>query len=163
MKSLAIRDSAAEIQKDLAYLLYDGQDFTIELPEEADPWELPLLLSSACQKGMRHIEADWARAWVQQRIIPPNRHNIQQILRRYGLRQYNEFQLLMLNQGRCTQDSYYLVPVKELPRDMQVCAQNVQSPEASCDPAASRKHGSGQSKSRLPQYLIDQLNRQNRP
>ena len=53
MKIFAIRDAADTSKKDLAYLLYYETDkrFYIELPENADPWETPLLLSSFVQKG----------------------------------------------------------------------------------------------------------------
>ena len=48
MKIFAIRDESATQQIDLAYLLYYEAEkrFYIELPENADPWETPLLLSS---------------------------------------------------------------------------------------------------------------------
>ena len=48
MKIFAIRDESSQKQKDLAYLLYYEQEkrFYIELPENADAWETPLLLDS---------------------------------------------------------------------------------------------------------------------
>ena len=48
MKIFAIRDESAQEQKNLAYLLYYEQEkrFYIELPENADAWETPLLLDS---------------------------------------------------------------------------------------------------------------------
>ena len=48
MRTFAIRDELDDSKKDLAYLLYYENDkkFYIELPEEADPWETPLLLAS---------------------------------------------------------------------------------------------------------------------
>ena len=48
MKIFAIRDESSQEQKDLAYLLYYEQEkrFYIELPENADAWETPLLLDS---------------------------------------------------------------------------------------------------------------------
>ena len=53
MKIFAIRDESATQQSDLAYLLYYEVEkrFYIELPENADPWETPLLLSSFIKKG----------------------------------------------------------------------------------------------------------------
>ena len=53
MKIFAIRDESAVNQIDLAYLLYYEVEkhFYIELPENADPWETPLLLSSFVKKG----------------------------------------------------------------------------------------------------------------
>lgn len=115
MKIFAIRDAADDKKKDLAYLLYYELDkrFYIELPEDADPWETPLLLASFLNKGERTVNSYWSRLWVQQRIVPPDRQNIGQILRDNGLKTYDEYALLMLASGRCEQDDYYLVPIDE--------------------------------------------------
>ena len=112
MKIFAIRDATDNAQKDLAYLLYYEVDkrFYIELPENADPWETPLLLASFAQKGEHTINSYWSRIWVQQRIVPSDRQNIAQILRDNGLKTYDEYELLMLSSGRCEQDDYYLSP-----------------------------------------------------
>ena len=115
MKVFAIRDKTDKAGKDLAYLFYYEADrrFYIELPEAADPWETPLLLSSFAQKGEYTVNSYWSRLWVQQRIVPSDRQNISQILRDNGLKNYDEYSLLMLSNGRCEQDDYYLVPIEE--------------------------------------------------
>ena len=115
MKIFAIRDESATVQTDLAYLLYYEQEkrFYIELPEDADPWETPLLLSSFIKKGERTVNSYWSKLWVQQRIVPTDRQNLGQILRDNKLKEYDEFDLLMLAMGRCAQDDYYLVPLTE--------------------------------------------------
>ena len=113
MKIFAIREDGA--QKDLAYLLYyeAAKKFYIELPENADPWDTPLLLSSFAKKGETSVNSYWSREWVRQRIVPTDRQNITQLLRENKLKQYDEFDLLMLSMGRCAQDDYYLTPVEE--------------------------------------------------
>lgn len=122
MKIFAIRDESAEIQKDLAYLLYYEMEkrFYIELPGDADPWETPLLLDSFARKGEKTVNSYWSQLWVQQRIIPTDRQNLGEILRDNGLKEYDEFDLLMLAMGRCAQDDYYLVPLEEndLPKEI---------------------------------------------
>lgn len=59
MKIFTIRDETDNSQKDLAYLLYYETEkrFYIELPEDADPWETPLLLSTFAQKGEHTINS----------------------------------------------------------------------------------------------------------
>lgn len=59
MKIYAIRDESAEVQKDLAYLFYYEieKQFYIELPENADPWETPLLLDSFVKRGEMTVNA----------------------------------------------------------------------------------------------------------
>ncbi len=122
MKIFAIRDESVEIQKDLAYLIYYEMEkrFYIELPDDADPWETPLLLDSFVKRGEKTVNSYWSQLWVQQRIIPTDRQNLGEILRDNGLKEYDEFQLLMLAMGRCAQDDYYLVPLNEndLPKEI---------------------------------------------
>lgn len=122
MKIFAIRDDENKSAKDVAYLFYYEKDkrFYIELPDDADPWETPLLLSSFLKKGQRTVNAYWSRMWVQQRIVPPDRQNLGMILRDNGLDDYDEYKLLTMTDGRCAQDSYYLVPLsrQDLPEEL---------------------------------------------
>lgn len=124
MKIFAIREDGDPTQKDLAYLLYYevAKRFYIELPENADPWDTPLLLSSFAKKGEMSVNSYWSQEWVRQRIVPTDRQNISQLLRENKLRQYDEFDLLMLSMGRCAQDDYYLVPIEEsaLPKKVRI-------------------------------------------
>lgn len=115
MKIFAIRDESDPAGTTLAWLIcYETAGrFYIELPDDADPWKTPLLLSSLLKKGEHSVNAYWSRIWVQQRIVPPDRQNLGQILRDNGLESYDEFALLMKAQGRCAQDTYYLVPLTE--------------------------------------------------
>ena len=115
MKIFAIRDETDDSRQNLAYLLYfeTTKCFYIELPDDADQWEVPLILSSFVRKGERTVNSYWSRLWVQQRVIPSDRQNIGQILRENGLKEYDEFELMMLTKGRCEQDDYYLTPIKE--------------------------------------------------
>ena len=115
MKIFAIRDESAEIQKDLAYLLYYELEkrFYIELLDGTDPWEMPLLLDSFLKSNETTVNSYWSKIWVEQRIIPSDRQNIGEILRDNHLKEYDEYELLMLAMGRCAQDDYYLVPIDE--------------------------------------------------
>lgn len=123
MKIFAIRDDSAVPQTDLAYLLYYESEkrFYIELPDDADPWETPMLLSSFVKKGETSVNSYWSKMWVQQRIVPTDRQNLGQILKDNGLQEYDEFDLLILAMGRCAQDDYYLVPMEgtQLPAQIQ--------------------------------------------
>jgi predicted DNA-binding transcriptional regulator AlpA len=123
MKIFAIRDEADKEQKDLAYLLYYETEklFYIELPDDADPWETPLLLSSFAKRGEKTVNSYWSKLWVQQRIVPTERQNLGQILKENGLKEYDEYRLLMLSMGRCAQDDCYLIPMEEgeLPMEIQ--------------------------------------------
>ena len=116
MRIFAIKDETMPQDTILGYLIYHetSNAFFIELPEGADSWELPLLLSPFADRGEYSIDSNWSRRFVQQRIVPQDRQNIGQILRDNGLKEYDEFSLLMLTMGRCEQDDCYLV---EIPSD----------------------------------------------
>ncbi len=115
MKIFAIRSDSMRKAKDLAYLIYyeNAKSFYIELPEDADEWETPLILSSYLKKGERTVDAYHSKMWVQQRIVPPDRQNLGQILKENGLDSYDEFELLMLSKGRCSQDDYYIQAISK--------------------------------------------------
>lgn len=123
MKIFAIRDESMQEQTDLAYLLYYETEkrFYIELPQDADPWTTPLLLASFAKKGERTVNSYWSKIWVQQRIIPSDRQNLGSILKDNGLKEYDEYELLMLAMGRCAQDDYYLAAIEEnqLPKEIR--------------------------------------------
>lgn len=115
MKIFAIRDEQETPKKDLAYLFYHekSKKFYIELPDDANEWDTPLLLSSFAARRKHTINSFWSLKWVQQRIIPPERQNIRQILMENGLKEYDEYKLLRLAKGRCAQDSYRITPIEE--------------------------------------------------
>ena len=115
MKIFAVRDMNDSTNKDIAYLIYyeKAKRFYIELPDDADPWETPLLLSSFLKRGERTVNSYWSRLWVQQRVIPQDRQNLGHILKDNGLKDYDEFDLLVLANGRCAQDDYYLSAISE--------------------------------------------------
>ena len=117
-----IKDESLSPDRVLGYLIFyeKSRTFYIELPDDADPWETPLLLSSFLDRGEHSIGSYWSHMWVQQRIVPPERQNIGQILKAARLSEYNEFALLLLNMGRCAQDDCYLeeISADDLPDEL---------------------------------------------
>ncbi len=115
MKIFAIRDENDSSNKNLAYLLYYEREkrFYIELPEDADVWETPLILDSFVKRGERSVNEYYSKLWVQQRIVPTDRQNIGQVLKANGLNVYDEYALLTLADGRCAQDDYYIEELSE--------------------------------------------------
>ena len=85
--------------KKLNILDEKDKKFYIELPDTADYWETPLILSSFLKRGKKTIDSHWSKIWVQQRIVPTDRQNLGQILKANGLEEYDEFKLLMLAKG----------------------------------------------------------------
>lgn len=122
MKIFAVKnESNPEIVS--AYLFYyeKSKKFYIELTDDADEWNTPIILSSFVKRNIRTVNSRWSRIWVEQRIVPSDRQNLAQILKDNGLKKYDEFNLLMLSNGRCAQDDFFLSPVlfDELPEDIK--------------------------------------------
>ena len=120
MRIFAIKDETMPKEQILGYLIYyeNAKSFYIELPDDADPWDLPPILSSFMKRGKHSVNSYWSRLWVEQRIIPQERQNIGQILRDNGLETYDPFSFLLLSMGRCAQDDCYLeeIPTDHLPQ-----------------------------------------------
>lgn len=70
--------------------------------------EAPFMMSSFVRWGIRHINAEWSMRWVRSRIVPSSRQNIGQILRENHMKSYDEYALLLKNEGRCCQDEYHI-------------------------------------------------------
>ena len=122
MKIFAIRNDNDNTA--LSYLIYYeiADKFYIEIADYADEWSVPFYLASFVRKGTFTVNAKQSQEWVRQRIIPPDRQNIGQILKDNGLNNYREYELLMLGEGRCAQDDYSLEQIAE--NDLPMCIKN---------------------------------------
>ena len=122
MKIFAVKDADTSSKKTLAYLFYyeTNKEFYIELPSDIDMWEAPLLLSTFVERGQYSIDRYFSGLWIEQRIVPSDRQNLGHILRDNKLAEYDEYKLLLLGEGRCAQDEYYITPItyEELPSEI---------------------------------------------
>lgn len=109
MYRFAIKNGAYN-GKIVGYLHYDEdiQEYMIEIPEDVKSFEAPMILADFIKRGQRKIGKEWSLRWVQQRVIPPERQNIGQILHENGMKFYSEFPFLLKNQGRSCQDECYI-------------------------------------------------------
>ena len=91
MKVCAIRDEYENRNTVLGYLFYyeRSRDFFIELRDDLDAGEFPILLSLFVQKRTYSIGREWSARWVQARIVPRDRQNLGAILRDNGLSEYD--------------------------------------------------------------------------
>ena len=112
MRRFAIKNKVYN-GKTVAYLNYDEEkhEYEIEVPENVSSAEAPMIIADFIDKNQRKIDKEWSLRWVKQRVIPPERQNIGQILKENGMEYYDEFSLLIMNQGRSCQDECYLVEV----------------------------------------------------
>ena len=126
MRIFSIKDDFMSPDTILGYLIYYEipKAFYVELPDDADFWKTPPILSSFVERNEYTVSSSWSHRWVQQRIVPRDRQNIIQILRDNDLKEYDEFSLLMLAMGRCEQDDCYLEEVNDIPEFLEHRWQN---------------------------------------
>lgn len=91
---------------ELTYDAGSGQ-FEFAAADGAGACDVPAMFAPFVAQGT-HVPGHWVNAWVQERIAPPSRQNIGQILREHGLDAYDPCALLMAHGGRSTQDGFYL-------------------------------------------------------
>ena len=86
MKIFALKEESSDNSETVVYgwLTYfeEEKEFRIRLCEEIDYWECPIFFSPFVKKGEYVLNVHWSRAWVQQRILPWERQNLQMILQK---------------------------------------------------------------------------------
>lgn len=102
--------------EEYAVLSYDEEKdvYHVSIPASVNPDNLPAILGILARKGVREIEDRWARQFVKERVVPPDRQNIGMILRDAGLGYYSEFALLVYTSGRCAMDEFFIEEIGEL-------------------------------------------------
>ena len=115
MKSYAIYDADLNRTIPIGYLFYyeKAEEFVIELCEDLEEWDAPLLFQGLVRQGIYTVSCEDSLLWVKERVIPSGRQNIGMILKSHHLKKYSEMALLALSKGRCAQDACYLNEVRE--------------------------------------------------
>lgn len=113
MHKFEIRNAEREDLGVLGYLYYDEEKdvYKTEVLPDTIIGELPAILYLWANKGEYILEGKEALRFVRARVIPPDRQNIGEIMRKVGMKYYSEFPLLQYTSGRCCQDECYLVEV----------------------------------------------------
>lgn len=124
MKSYAIYDKDLERDSAIGYLFYydKADSFIIELCEDLDEWEAPLLFQKFIREKRYTISREASFMWVRERVIPSGRQNIGSILKNHKLNSYSEIAFLRLSKGECSQDNCYIteIPEEKIPKDITV-------------------------------------------
>ena len=105
----------------VAYLDYDSekQEFFLKIREDVRVSSLPGMLRLFAQKGLYEPGEEWSLRWVQERIIPLDRHGIGIILRENGMTHYDECAILETSQGRSAQDDLLVLPCEDVKEKTQ--------------------------------------------
>lgn len=108
-------DNVVSPTDEYAILSYDEDtdEYTITIPDSVSPDDLPAIPGILARKGIREIGDKWARRFVKERVVPPDRQNIGMILREVGIPYYSEFPLLVYTNGRCSMDEFYLEEIAD--------------------------------------------------
>ena len=114
MKSYAIYDADLDRKSPIGYLFYyeKSQNFIIELNDDLDEWEAPLLFQKQVREKNYTVSREYSLMWVKERVIPSGRQNIGSILKNHKLKEYSEMALLEISKGKCSQDACYIQEIE---------------------------------------------------
>lgn len=114
LRIFEIRNDSLEPAEEYATLTYDEETekYAVHIPESIDCNDLPAILSLLVKQGMREIDDKWARRFVTERVVPPDRQNIGTIMRQLHMKKYSEFPILEYTSGRCCMDDFYLKEIE---------------------------------------------------
>lgn len=105
-----------EISLSIGFLLYYEREksYVIEL-NEVDEWTAPLIFSNKVKSGNFSIGRELTKIWINERVIPSGRQNINSILANAKMQYYDEMILLEKSSARCSQDSMYIKQIDYVP------------------------------------------------
>ena len=92
-------------------------DCYIELNEGLE--EYPIFFQSFINKNKYTINSYWTYKWINERIVPYERGNINSILKDNKIPYYNELLLLISSKGNSSMDDNYIEEIKESDLDDQ--------------------------------------------
>lgn len=159
MFAFDIIDGRARNAAPCGRLFYDAErdEWHIEIAEGVGPEEVPFLFSAFVERGERAIGPAWARRWVAERVVPPGRQNLGEILRANGLREYSEFALLAFGKGACSQDYFVLRGPFPVSEDGEIMDDRLQLRQAIGRAVAGARRERGLTQKQLAERaLIDQ-------
>ncbi|MBR0400402.1 MAG: hypothetical protein IJH95_06285 [Mogibacterium sp.] len=114
MKIFEIIDESRE-DKQLGYLfcLEKSGEYCIELNPGVRAEDFPIFMASFINRNIFTVDPEWSRRWVESRVIPTDRQNLGMVLRENRMKEYNLLRLLILGEGRCSQDDCAVRPADE--------------------------------------------------
>lgn len=120
-RTFLIKDASRDDRK-IGILSYNTntKNFKLKILTGYPITEYPIILHLALERGYTELPQDWVDIWVKERLIPPNRQNICDILTAAGLKTYDEFGMLMYTNGRCAQDYCFLEEITEASEDKDI-------------------------------------------
>ena len=115
MKIFHIMDEESKSLVGVLFYEEKEKNCHIELPEYLDEWTAPLLFTGYIKQKIYSISQDVSLLWVEERVSPSGRQNLQSILEHHQINGYDEMKFLEISEGRCSQDSLYIKESNEVP------------------------------------------------
>ncbi len=109
-----IVDGKRRKSKPCGHLLFSpDRGFRIEISDDATTEKVPALFVPFIERGEKVIDDEWARRWVQDRICPPGRQNLGEVLTAHGLNEYDEIVLLRSSCAKSSQDDFIVREIRQ--------------------------------------------------
>ena len=93
-------------------LLSSKDKYLVTLIDGLDDYEVPIDFMMKYIEGRREFRGQEVFEWIQDRVIPSGRQNIDEILRKMNLPEYDELGIFMYFNGKCCRDSYRIEEIK---------------------------------------------------
>lgn len=104
MKTCLIKDEVNNLELGFLFYFENKDIYIVELNDELKENDVPIFFLPFIKRNEYTIDIKWSKVFVEKRIVPSERQNINSILKNNNLKNYDEYKLLILSKGRCSQD-----------------------------------------------------------
>ena len=91
---------------------YNNGKYIAECLVDKDDKDYPVALFGL-NKEIKKDDQDVIRFWLEDRVVPRTRQGLEMLLESVGMEHWDLEQLLELNQGKCSNDYFYLEIINE--------------------------------------------------
>lgn len=89
------------------FTMYDKDNLQIELIDGLETMsDIPIDFYLEYMKGQRVFGTKVVKEWIYDRVIPSGRQNIDAILDKVGIEEYNPLSIFLYCNGKCVRDNY---------------------------------------------------------
>lgn len=87
-------------------LFYERENdkWSIDIEKNIDMSLCPALLYCAIKEKKYHLDNKLSKMWVENRVVPEDRQNINDLLKSVGLTHYDISDILKITKGKCCMD-----------------------------------------------------------
>ena len=88
MRRFELIDGEGRELRPSAIISYDEATgaYGARVEDWAEPGDVPAIFAAFVARGERDIPSKWVQTWVDERIAPPGRQNIGEVLRSHAIR-----------------------------------------------------------------------------